>query len=356
MNRDPVLIRVDGTARQGWERFTRCLTYSAALQRRRRPTYFLSQVEPAQLVFNLKRVGNEWLEADAPAGTDEDLEEVIQEIRRLRPAAVVVDGPGVTEDYLQTLANTGVMVVSFDHQANIRFPSQLIINPLLSPSREAYDFATGTQLLLGERYALVRSEIRRIRPLRSQDPAPPFRAIVEVADDDQEFQIAKVVKILLNIAKLERIDLAVRSYHPAFTQVEVFANANQERVKVVSEQAQITSAITRAHFAITSGAGWSLELACVGVPQLLLVRNEAYWPTAQRLEEEGAATCLGGHENISATNIRNAVMNILTDPFERQAMARCARKLIDGRGPDRLVTGLEILLHPSRQIDLSEAA
>ena len=48
--------------------------------------------------------------------------------------------------------------------------------------------------------------------------------------------------------------------------------------------------------------------------------------------------------------------NLLTDPLERQAMARCGRKLIDGRGPDRLVTALEIMLHPSRLIGLQEAA
>ena len=43
-------------------------------------------------------------------------------------------------------------------------------------------------------------------------------------------------------------------------------------------------------------------------------------------------------------------------PEDRQAMARAGRKLIDGRGPDRLVTALEVLLHPSRQLQAQEAA
>src|SRR5205807_2961421 len=91
MNRDPILFRVDGTSRSGWEHLSRCLTIAAALQRRRRPTYFLSQLEPASLGLGVKRTGNSWLEADSPVGTQEDLEEIIQEIRRLRPAAVIVD-------------------------------------------------------------------------------------------------------------------------------------------------------------------------------------------------------------------------------------------------------------------------
>src|SRR5438445_8768295 len=106
MNRDPILIRVDGTSRLGWEHLARCQTLAAALQRRRRPTYFLSQLEPASLALPLKRVGNEWLEADSVAGTKEDLAETVQEIRRLHPAAVVVDAPDVNEEYLAGLRAT----------------------------------------------------------------------------------------------------------------------------------------------------------------------------------------------------------------------------------------------------------
>ena len=97
MNRDPILFRVDGTAAKGWERLARTMSLAAALQRRRRPTYFLAQLEPTSMAFSMKRSGMEWLDADAPAGTDEDLSEVIQEVRRLRPAAVVVDAPEAGE-------------------------------------------------------------------------------------------------------------------------------------------------------------------------------------------------------------------------------------------------------------------
>jgi len=116
-----------------------------------------------------------WLDAGSPAGSDDDLEEVVQEVRRLKPAAVVVDSPDVKEDYLNVLRSTGVMVVSLDSIAHTVFPSRLVVNPLLGPGRESYEFAHGTQLLLGARYALVRPEIRRQRPTRAQEPAEPFR-------------------------------------------------------------------------------------------------------------------------------------------------------------------------------------
>ena len=173
MSRAPVLFRVDAGPRVGWEHLSRCLVFAAALQRRRRPAYFLSQLDPGSLGLTVKRGGNEWIDADAPAGAAEDLEEMVREVRRIRPAAVVVDSPDVKEEYLAELRRMGVLVVSIDSAVGVRFPSRLVINPLLAPDRESYEFVRGTQVLLGARYAIVRPEIRRQRPIRRRSRSSP---------------------------------------------------------------------------------------------------------------------------------------------------------------------------------------
>jgi spore coat polysaccharide biosynthesis predicted glycosyltransferase SpsG len=356
MNRDPILIRTDATPQAGYEHFARCLTLAAALQRRRRPTYFLSQLEPGSLGLAIKRGGNEWLRAEQKAGTPADLEATVQEVRRLSCAAVIVDVPQVSAAYLSALRRTGALVMVLDHLAQVRFPVQILVNPLLGPGKESYEFHPGTQLLLGQRYALVRPEVRRTRPLRAQEPpplaAPPgkggggqYRVMVSLGEDDPNNQTIELVRLLLGMPKVARVDAVVRSWHPELEKIKALAGAQPERLEVAVEPAEVTARIVRCHFALTSGSGWSLELACVGVPQLVIVQSEAHWPTAQRLEEEGCATCLGWHANVSPQTIRQAVANLLSDPLERQAMSRCGRKLIDGRGPDRLVTALEVLLH-----------
>jgi spore coat polysaccharide biosynthesis predicted glycosyltransferase SpsG len=367
MNRDPVLIRVDATPKTGYEHLARCLTFAAALQRRRRPTYFLSQLEPASLALAIKRAGHEWLDADNLAGTPDDLTEVVQEVRRLRPAAVVVDAPEANQEFLAELVNSGPLLMSLDSLASIRFPAHLLVNPLLGPGREGYEFVPGTQLLLGARYALVRPEIRRIRPTRAQEPPPlsppngkgttgQYRALLALGEDDPHGQTIELARLLLNVPRVARVDVVVRTHHPDLAKLQELAAAQPDRLELALEPAEISARIVRCHFALTSGSGWSLELACVGVPQLLLLQSEVHWPTAKHLEEEGCATCLGWYANVSPASIRQAVQNLLNDPLERQAMARCARKLIDGRGPDRLVTALEVMLHPSRQINFNEAA
>ena len=66
MTRDPIILRVDATTKSGYERLARCLTLAAAVQRRRRPVYFLSHLEPNSLAMNIKRSGNQWIAAEHP--------------------------------------------------------------------------------------------------------------------------------------------------------------------------------------------------------------------------------------------------------------------------------------------------
>ena len=349
MSRSPVLFRVDADTIAGHESMSRCMVLAAALQRRRRQAYFLSRVEPASQILPLKRGGNEYIAAGQPIGTPADLQETLREIRRLSPAAVVVDSPLVTRQYLETLHRAGVLVVTFDHLARFRFPAGLVINPLMGPGREDYDHATGTQLLLGERYAMIRPEVRRQRPQRAQEPSGTHRVLVALGDHDPARQSLPLAKTLLNAFKAIKVDVAVRAHHPDIESLRELAAQSAGRMELAAEPQEIVQKLTRCHVAVSGGNGWSMDLACLGVPQLIVVQQECYWPSARRLEEEGAATCLGSGENLSISNFKQVVQDLLDCPLERQAMSRCARQLVDGRGPDRLILALEVMLHPYKQ-------
>lgn len=354
MNRDPIFLRVDATNEAGYERLARCLTIAAALQRRRRPVYFLANLDPASLALTIKRGGSDWIPMNNPIGSPADQAQVAQAIAKHGPAAILVDGD-VQRPYLNDLVNSGVFVVALDHLGAIRSPAHLIVNPMLGPSKETFEYLPYAQLLMGPRYAMVRPEIRRHRPTRSQEPAAVpapvgktpanlYRGLVSLGEDDPNNQTLPLVKLLLGAPKIGKVDAIVRREHPQLDKLKALAEENAERFEVAIESAEVTARLVRCHFALTSGSGWSLELACIGVPQLVIVQNEAHWPNTQRLEDDGCASIVGWHENTSAQTIRTAVQNLLADAGERQAMSRSGRKLIDGRGPDRFVNALEIML------------
>ena len=157
VKRGSILFRCDATPETGYEAFYQCLSLAAAMQRRRRGTNFLSYLEPLSLATAIHRGNNNWQACESKIGGPGDVEATIREIRRTNAAAVVVNGAGVTAEYLDRLNDTGARVIAIDSEANIKFPSKLVVNPLLAPGKKPFKYEQGTQLLLGRKFALVRA-------------------------------------------------------------------------------------------------------------------------------------------------------------------------------------------------------
>ncbi len=351
MDRTPVLFRCEGTRASGWEALYQCMTYAAALQRRRRTAYFMGNYEPFPLLSQVARGGNEYLAADHPIGSPEDCNETIRQIRRTGASAVIVAAPGVSTEYLREIGSAGAMVAVLDSEASAQFSSKLVFNPLLGPELRDYDLERGTQACLGRRYAIVRPIFRRQRPMRPIDPQPPYRAIIAMGDDDFAGQSLLRAQELLAASRVDKISVIVRSQHHQIVELKELAETYKGRLEVLTEPSELGTRLPRAHFALTAGDGWSLEMACVGIPQFVMTQNPRHVPNGRILEEEGAALYLGEAEKVSNGDLRDAVQNLLSDQLERVGMSRCAKRLIDGRGPDRMVNALEIMLHPARSAD-----
>lgn len=348
VKRGPILFRCDGTPELGWESFYQCLSLAAAMQRRRRGTHFFSYLEPLSLAQVIHRANNEWVPAESMVGGAGDIEATVREIRRLNAAAVIVASPNVSPEYVERLSRTGAAVVVFDSVGSEQYPATIVTNPLLAPGRKAFHTDRGTQLLLGRKFALVRGIFRRQRTIRATEQPGPFRALVAFGDDDVADQTLVRAEQLLEMPKVDKVSIAVRTHHERYHELKEFAAASKGRCEVITEPKEMMTRLVRAHIALTSGDAWSLELCCVGIPQLLLPSKPHHQMNAKRMDDEGVATFLGAAEEVTFEQLHEAVAMVLDDPMERLGMTRCARNLIDGRGGDRIVNGLEIVLHTPR--------
>ena len=81
MNRAPILFRCDATPDTGWESFYQGMVLANAMQRRRRPTWFLSRIDPLSLAVTIHRGGHEWNETPTTFGTADDLDATLREAR-----------------------------------------------------------------------------------------------------------------------------------------------------------------------------------------------------------------------------------------------------------------------------------
>lgn len=354
--RGPILFRCDGTPEQGWEPFYQCLSLAAALQRRRRGTHFLSYLDPLSLATVVNRGNNDWVPAQQRLGDDGDLAATIAQIRKLNAGAVVVAGDGMTTDYLAALKSTGALVMAFDSTAALKFPADVVVNPLMSPMRKHYRCEPGTQLLVGHKFALCRGIFRRQRTIRATEQPAPFKALVAMGDDDPTGQCVERARQLLDMEKVAKVTVAVRSHSPFTDDLKELVASSGNRLEVITETKELMTRLVRSHFAVTGGDGWSLELCVVGIPQLVLGQSQRHAASGKRMDEEGVANYLGTAADVTFDGLKDAVDLLLDDPMERKGMTRCARNLVDGRGPDRIVNGLEIMLHAPARKRAAQAA
>lgn len=347
--RGPILFRCDGTPERGWEPLYQCLSLAAALQRRRRGTHFFSYLEPLSLATVINRANNDWQPAEHPLGSEGDLEATIARARALQAAAIVVAGEGMTPDYLAALRETGALVVAFDSTASMNFPIDLVVNPLLAPGKKPYKLGPGCQRLLGHRFALCRGVFRRQRTIRAMEPPAPYRVLVAMGDNDSAETLVRTQQ-LMAMEKVAKVSIACRTHHPKFDELLELADGSGNKVEVLTEAKELMTRLVRVHFALTSGDMWSPELCVVGIPQLIISQTIRHGMNGKKMDDEGVATFLGDANDVTAAQLQEAVDALLDDPMERKGMTRCARNTFDGRGPDRIVNGMEIMLHtPSRR-------
>ena len=258
---------------------------------------------------------------------------------------MIVAGRGADAGYVEELISTGVTVLTIDAEPAGRHPGGVVVNPLLAPGKKAYQYAPGTQLLLGRRFALVRGVFRRQRTIRATEQPGPFRALVMFDDDDCGDQSLARAEQLIEMPKVDKVSVFCRTHHPRYDELRDAAAGNKGRVEVVTESKEMMTRLVRAHVAVTAGDSGALELCCVGIPQLTLPTRPTHLLNAKRMDDEGAATFLGAAADVTFEQLHEAVNLVLDDPMERLGMSRCGRNLIDGRGGDRVVNGLEIVLH-----------
>jgi spore coat polysaccharide biosynthesis predicted glycosyltransferase SpsG len=349
MSRGTILLRVDGSAEQGLGRMARCLALANALQRRRYQMIFVSQIDNSTWPDRIRRFRHAVSKTPLAAGSSEDREALMREVAQQRPVVVVTDSPNLDESYVQALMHSVPLVITIDELGRLRYPVDLVLNPTLGRTSKEYDLGPGAQILAGRRFAMIRAEFRRARNVRATEPGGPPRVLLALGGGDVADQTAEIAEAILHrLDNVEKVDAVIGSSRSS-GKLDAVAAKFAGKLTITKDARDLGARMTKAHLLVTGGGNTALEAACVGIPMLIITRHAHHTINATWLEETGAAHYLGHHNKVKPTQVCRVIDEVLSDRFERRAMSRAGRMLIDGRGPDRLVTATEVLLCRSRK-------
>lgn len=341
-----VLVRADGSAEIGAGHIMRCLALGNAWQEAAADvTFACAEILPAlqqrlqQHKFAVAAIGGK-------PGSEEDAQYTANLAKDLRSAWVIVDGYQFRPDYYRHLKKQGLRCVAIDDDGRLdQYCAEVVLNPNAAANEGMYGKRQRhTQLLLGSRFALLRPEFRDAARKRECSEVAR-RVLVTMGGSDPENVTLKVVQALIELAA-EGVEVRVvaGSGYRHLDQLRACTGKMRGRVWVEENPAEMAPLMAWADIAVSAAGGTCWELACMGVPAVVIAISKDQCGSAEAVAEHGTGCNLGWHSDVSPTDIKDAVQRLLQDRERRQAMSTAGQNLVDGQGPRRVVEFLQRML------------
>jgi UDP-2,4-diacetamido-2,4,6-trideoxy-beta-L-altropyranose hydrolase len=337
-----VLFRCDGGAEIGIGHLMRCRTLAAALGEQG----WVSMFAMTQASATFFASDTPFVVPDGLAGSV-----AVKAIMTAQHAdCLVVDHYRLDAEFERQAATRGALTVVVDDLANRPHDCDLLIdiNPARSPSDYAPHTPGRTKLLLGTRYALLRSEFAQIRRVPDNTaPAQASRLVIAPGGADPTDVSTQLLEA---VPRLEAAGLAttliVGRANPR--QATLTAHGRALGADVVCDPADPVALMASADIAISGAGTTCLEFACLGVPTVALVLADNQRDVAKAIGDAGAARILDGA--VVAARIAETVITIAADQNLRTRMSAAGRALVDGAGAARVADEVT-RLHAVRKLE-----
>ena len=329
-----ILFRVDAGPEQGLGHLRRCLALAEAFRRE-----------------GLKRIGfltrnTRWVHAwtgrqfKVERIRGKALEEEVRDCGRLfqeaSPELLILDHYQYTPKavgFLKRVFKRIAYMDDFDRGG--RYPVNAVVNQNVFASRLSYPVRSELKLFLGSQYTLIPKDILAKKDQKKSET--PLKLFISLGGSASMKSLEKILEAFVLVRRkirdaqaflMKGIMLNHRNIHlPAGIQL------------VSSNKAAPT--MGNCNLAISAGGVTSYELACLGVPSVLIVTAENERRRAEELERAGAALEVGWIGTVTPTGLAAFVLGLWEDRMKRKRMRECGRKLIDGHGAARLAKDLK---------------
>lgn len=229
-----------------------------------------------------------------------------------------------------------------DASDRVAYPVGAVLNQNAHAVRAAYPADANCRFLLGTEYVVLRREFRAGPPPRVV-PDRARNVLVTFGGADPRRVTGRVVAALAELPAPLRRDAEVRVIVGA-------ANADADELSLLVRTLDGTLAVrieravrdmptllAWADLAITSGGSTVWELARMGCPALVIETVPVESLLAGGLARVGLDDVLGDLDRLDGATITAAVAARMGDAAWRREMSALGRRLVDGKGADRVV-------------------
>jgi UDP-2,4-diacetamido-2,4,6-trideoxy-beta-L-altropyranose hydrolase len=269
-----------------------------------------------------------------------DLEVTASCCQHVNPSFIVLDGYDFDFEYCRSLrARWRVMLID-DSIRFSRYEIDILLNQNLRAEKLLYNVNPEAELLLGTGYALLRQEFTIERERWQRRSRRVHNILVTLGGSDSENVTLKVIQAVLRMKSQAHVRVIAGPDNRNVRELLAATDVAVGRFEVLKATTKMGRLMAWADIAVSAGGSTCWELACLGIPAVILVTAANQKTIARNLGAAGAVVNLGSHQAVSCERIATVLDGLFRSPVRRSRMSRQGRALVDGKGAGRVADAL----------------
>lgn len=353
-----VCIRADGGENLGMGHIMRCLSLAQTFRQNGHKVYFLSKLDEGIekagsvnfKVFRLPVIEQEkeGYNYGNPAHLGAEACEIITFLNKHQTDILLIDSYNVNEQYFLALKPHVRRLAYIDDLNKFPYPVDIVINGNITGEYSGYrKYYENQVLLLGPRYNLIRAEFCNLPPRTVREKVAEI--MITTGGSDTYNITGKLLSILLQNKHFInlRFNILVGSGFNNWKELiglrqshhNVFLYANSALSYKLPEiiYSEVSAIMLRSDLAISAGGSTLYELAACGIPTLALILADNQEGLVCKMDELGYVMSLGWYHELNKDLFLAKLREIINAYQRRQEMSAKGQKLVDGKGPERIV-------------------
>lgn len=336
-----LLFRVDASTEIGTGHVMRCMALAQACLDAGKMGIFVMAKEAPALESRIKSQGMEVIHLSVSSGSTEDAKETASIAKNSGASWVVVDGYDFGAEYQRIIKDSGMNLLFVDDYGHTNhYYADIVLNQNVYASEDLYaNREPNTELLLGSDYMLLRQEFWQWQGWRRETPTIAHKVLVTMGGSDPDNVTLKVIQALqqVEVEGLEAVVVAGAS-NPHDEQLQLAIQDLRFPIRLEKNVTNMPDLMAWADVAISAGGSTSWELAFMGVPSIILIVAAHQQSSVETLSKMGVFINLGWYEDVSPTEIADALAKFLVEAKNRSQMAQIGQQLVDGKGASRVLS------------------
>lgn len=347
-----LLIRADSGTDVGSGHIMRCLALADNLKFKFKEISFVSNQQSGHLSefieskgFTVHKLINYDNIEDSQQNfssltTKEDAIQTIEIIKEKikKPVWLIVDNYNIDIQWESFLRKEVEKIIVIDDLANRSHDCDLLLDQnLYDNMEERYNglIPKNCQKLFGPKFALLRSEFKKIRKTITKRHDGIQRIFISFGGSDPTNETSKAIKAtsLLGMRNL-KVDVIVGSSNPNKDSIRQLCS-NLHNTSFYHQIDNIAELMSKADVGIGAGGSMTWERCCVGLPAIVSVISQNQLKIATTMAQRGYLINLGEADFLSPIDYTKAIQR-----FDKELLCSMSEKcmnLVDGEGSERVV-------------------